>query len=78
MDNLKILLQKNSRKIIVTYSIDDREADKNNSIYILNIALSNKLVYTTYEDDFCNRCFILEGIHIKQLEEAYEQIEKLK
>lgn len=78
MDNLKILLQKNSRKIIVTYSIDDREADKSNSIYILNIALSNKLVYTTYKDDFCNRCFILEGIHIKQLEEAYKQIEKLK
>lgn len=78
MEHLKIVLQKKSRKIVITYTIKNRKKDKEYSIYILNIALKNKLVYTTYEDDFCKRCFILKGVHIKQIEEAYKQIEKLK
>lgn len=78
MNELKIKYQKSSRTISVVYSIKDREEDLTTSLYIFEIAIKNKLIYNTYEDDFNHRVHILSGINADIVETAYKQLEKLK
>ena len=78
MKDLKIRYKKNSRQIIITYSIINRKEDKRICMHIFGIALDDKLSITTYVDNFETRCFILKGKNTEQLEKTYKHIEKLK
>lgn len=77
MSKPKIIFEEKSRSISLTYHINDRKEDMLIGTNILSIAQKNKLHFSTYEDDYSTRCFILKGSNIEQLEEISQQLEKL-
>lgn len=77
MNKPKIIFEEKSRSITLTYHINDREEDMLISKKILSIAQKKKIHFSTYEDDYDTRCFILKGTNIEQLKTISQQLEKL-
>lgn len=76
MNKPKVTFEEKSRQITVTYHIDDREEDMLMGINLISIAQEKKIYFTTYEDNYNTRCFILKGTNIKQLKQISQQLEK--
>lgn len=77
MSKPKIIFEEKSRSITLTYHIDNKKEDMLISRKVLSIAQKMKVHFSTYEDDYNTRCFILKGINIEQLKKISQQLEKL-
>lgn len=70
-------LNVHNRTLTTGYQIEDREKDESLAINLLELALKHKLGFTSYEDDYNQRVYLISSTSVEEIRKLKKQIEMI-